>query len=74
MGTSMCYSSMCKGKATHWRIVLANLVFSFASTIQFNAFSELPRAGRRLLNIDKAQIHNLRVRLAKRKAYDYDRF
>nr|XP_009615502.1 uncharacterized protein LOC104108225 [Nicotiana tomentosiformis] len=49
---------------------LANLVFSFAGTIQFYSFSEMPSAGRRLINFDKSQIPNLRVRVAKRIAPD----
>nr|XP_016446919.1 PREDICTED: 14.7 kDa ribonuclease H-like protein [Nicotiana tabacum] len=49
---------------------LANMVFSFAVNLQFNNFYELPTAGRRLINKDKSQISNLRVRIAKRKAPD----
>lgn len=49
---------------------LANLVFSFAGTILFQSFTKLPSAGMKLINLDKAQILNLRVRVAKRKAPD----
>lgn len=47
---------------------LANLVFSFAGTIQFHSFSELPSVGKRLINLYKSQVPNLRVRDTKRKA------
>ncbi|XP_019234078.1 PREDICTED: uncharacterized protein LOC109214596 [Nicotiana attenuata] len=50
---------------------LANLVFSFAGTIIFHSFHEFPSEGKTLINMDKAQIPNLRVRIAKRKAPDY---
>lgn len=45
--------------------VLANLVFYFVGTLTFNSFYELPSAGRRLINMDKAQTPNLRVRVVK---------
>lgn len=53
-----------------WPIVLANFMFSFVDTITFQSFTELPCAGRKLINLDKAQIPNLRVRIEKRKALD----
>ncbi|XP_059284804.1 uncharacterized protein LOC132038098 [Lycium ferocissimum] len=37
---------------------LANYVFDFAGTQQFNTFQELPSMARKLLNIDKARIPN----------------
>nr|XP_016445527.1 PREDICTED: uncharacterized protein LOC107770706 [Nicotiana tabacum] len=40
------------------------------STLQFYSFSELPSAEKRLLNLDKSQVPNLRVRISKRKAVD----
>ncbi|XP_060211803.1 uncharacterized protein LOC132639368 [Lycium barbarum] len=43
---------------------LANYVFDFPGTQQFNTFQELPSIARKLLNIDKAQIPNLRIRYA----------
>ncbi|XP_060180572.1 uncharacterized protein LOC132610278 [Lycium barbarum] len=43
---------------------LANYVFYFAGTQQFTSFQELPSMTMRLLNIDKAQILNLRIRYA----------
>lgn len=49
---------------------LANLVFSFAGTIIFHSFQELPSEGKALINMDKAQVPNLRVRIAKRRAPD----
>nr|XP_016451963.1 PREDICTED: 14.7 kDa ribonuclease H-like protein [Nicotiana tabacum] len=49
---------------------LANLVFSFTGAIQFHSFSEMPSAGRRLINLDKSKTPNFRVRMAKRKAPD----
>ncbi|XP_070037047.1 uncharacterized protein [Nicotiana tomentosiformis] len=48
--------------------VLANLVFSFVGTLIFQSLTELPTAGRKLINLDKAQIPNLRIRVEKRKA------
>lgn len=49
---------------------IANLVFSFAGNTHFDKFYELPAVGRRLINMDKFQILNLRVRMAKRKSTD----
>ena len=49
---------------------LTNLVFCFAGTIQFHSFSEMPSVGRRLINLDKSQTPNLRVRVEKRRAPD----
>ncbi|XP_075092125.1 uncharacterized protein LOC142172415 [Nicotiana tabacum] len=49
---------------------IANIVFSFAGTFEFHSFSELPSAGRRLINIDKSQSPNLRDRIAKRRTPD----
>ncbi|XP_070042883.1 uncharacterized protein [Nicotiana tomentosiformis] len=49
---------------------IANIVFSGAGTNQFLSFSELPSTGRRILNLDKLQTPNLRVRIAKRRAPD----
>ncbi|XP_019256289.1 PREDICTED: uncharacterized protein LOC109234676 [Nicotiana attenuata] len=37
---------------------------------EFHSFSELPSAGRRLINLDKSQTPNLRVGIAKRRAPD----
>nr|XP_016504630.1 PREDICTED: uncharacterized protein LOC107822596 [Nicotiana tabacum] len=49
---------------------LANHVFFFAGTVTFQSFHELPSEGKALINMDKAQIPNLRVRIAKRRAPD----
>ncbi|XP_009794683.1 uncharacterized protein [Nicotiana sylvestris] len=49
---------------------LASIVFSFAGSTQFHSFSELPSAGRRLLNLEKSQTPNLRARIAKRRYPD----
>lgn len=49
---------------------LANLVLSFVGTITFQSFQELPSKGKALINMDKAQIPNLRIRVAKKKAPD----
>ncbi|XP_075084856.1 uncharacterized protein LOC142168095 [Nicotiana tabacum] len=49
---------------------IANMVFSFAGTSEFHSFSELPSAGRRLINLDKSQSPNLRIRIAKRRTPD----
>ncbi|XP_019237121.1 PREDICTED: uncharacterized protein LOC109217336 [Nicotiana attenuata] len=49
---------------------IANIVFSFAGTTEFHSFSELPSAGKRLINLDKSQTPNLRVRIAERRAPD----
>lgn len=48
----------------------ANLVFSFAGTIIFNSFTEVPSTGRRILNLDKSKTPNLRVRITKGNAPD----
>ncbi|XP_070034487.1 uncharacterized protein [Nicotiana tomentosiformis] len=50
--------------------ILANLVFSFASTITFHSFHELPIEIKTLINMDKSQIPNLSIRIAKRKDPD----
>ncbi|XP_075084899.1 uncharacterized protein LOC142168137 [Nicotiana tabacum] len=39
-------------------------------TSKFHSFSELPSAGRRLINLDKSQSPNLRIRIAKRRTPD----
>lgn len=49
---------------------LANLVFSFAGTLRFQSFHELPVEGKILINMDKSQVPNLRIRIAKRKEPD----
>nr|XP_009616365.1 uncharacterized protein LOC104108915 [Nicotiana tomentosiformis] len=49
---------------------LANIAFSFVGTTHFHSFAELPTVGRRLINMDKSQIPNLRVKIAKRKFLD----
>ncbi|XP_060200867.1 uncharacterized protein LOC132629156 [Lycium barbarum] len=45
---------------------LTNIAFDFAGTSKVNTFSELPSAGRKILNMEKMQIPNLRIRNAKR--------
>ncbi|XP_019265532.1 PREDICTED: uncharacterized protein LOC109243095 [Nicotiana attenuata] len=47
---------------------IASIVFSFASTTEFHSLSERPSVGRGLINLDKSQTPNLRVRIAKRRA------
>lgn len=47
---------------------IANTVFCFAGTTQFLSYNNLPSAGMRLINLDKSQTPNLRVRIAKIKA------
>ncbi|XP_075083488.1 uncharacterized protein LOC142167230 [Nicotiana tabacum] len=50
-----------------------NVIFQHVfreGTTEFHSFSELPSAGRRLINLDKSQTPNLRVRIAKRRASD----
>lgn len=49
---------------------LANLIFSFVGTITFHSFHELPAEGKTLINMDKSQILNLWVKVAKRRALD----
>ncbi|XP_060202710.1 uncharacterized protein LOC132631124 [Lycium barbarum] len=44
---------------------LINLAFDFASTQSFSSFAELPSTGRKILNLDKRQVPNLRIRNAK---------
>ncbi|WMV19533.1 hypothetical protein MTR67_012918 [Solanum verrucosum] len=43
---------------------LSNQDFVFAGTTNFYSFSELPCAGRKILNLDKIQTPNLRFRAA----------
>lgn len=45
---------------------LTNLAFSSAGTMTINPFNELSSAGRRLLDLDKAHVPNLMIRVAKR--------
>ncbi|XP_060182743.1 uncharacterized protein LOC132612645 [Lycium barbarum] len=49
---------------------LTNLVFNFAGTLQFHSFQELPSQAKRILNIDKREIPNLRIRTIQDKAPD----
>lgn len=49
---------------------LDNLVFFFAGTIIFKSFHKLPFEGKILINMDKSQIPNLRIRIAKKKHPD----
>ncbi|XP_060200320.1 uncharacterized protein LOC132628562 [Lycium barbarum] len=44
---------------------LTNLAFYFAGTSRFNSFVDLPSAGKRIINMDKQQIPNIRIRNAK---------
>jgi len=48
----------------------ANLAFTFAGTHTFQSFNELPSAGKKLINMDKSQIPNLRIRIVKRREPD----
>lgn len=45
---------------------LANIAFSGVGTITFQSFQEFPNTCKTLINQDKSQIPNLRVRTAKR--------
>ncbi|XP_070055030.1 uncharacterized protein [Nicotiana tomentosiformis] len=45
--------------------LLANLVFSSAGDSTFNSFHSLPPEAKTLINMDKSQIPNIRVRVAK---------
>ncbi|XP_016508420.2 uncharacterized protein LOC107826004 [Nicotiana tabacum] len=47
-----------------------NRIKQMKEEFNFHSFFELPSAVRRLINMDKSQIPNLRVRIAKRKAPD----
>lgn len=47
---------------------LANMVFCFAGIAKFQSFHDLPNVGKTLLNQDKSQIPNLRVRVARYKS------
>ncbi|XP_059315633.1 uncharacterized protein LOC132066321 [Lycium ferocissimum] len=44
---------------------LTNLAFDFAGTQSFNSFAELPSAGKKILNLDKHQVPNLKIRNVK---------
>ncbi|XP_075097951.1 uncharacterized protein LOC142175265 [Nicotiana tabacum] len=46
--------------------LLANLVFSSAGDSIFNSFHSLPPVTKTLINMDKSQIPNIRVRVAKK--------
>ncbi|XP_060194894.1 uncharacterized protein LOC132624080 [Lycium barbarum] len=50
--------------------LLTNLVFDFAGTLQFHSFQELPSQAKRIMNIDKREIPNLRIRTIQDKAPD----
>lgn len=45
----------------------ANIAFFGAGTITFQSFHELQKAGKTLINQNKAKIPNLRVRLARKR-------
>lgn len=49
---------------------LTNIAFDFAGEVSFNSFSELPSVGTRILNLDKAHIHNLRIKSIQKRASD----
>ncbi|XP_075091485.1 uncharacterized protein LOC142171695 [Nicotiana tabacum] len=49
---------------------VANTTFYFGGTISFQSFDDLPNAGKTLINQDKAQLHNLRVRIARKRPTD----
>lgn len=44
---------------------MTNYVFIFISTSIFHYFSEMPSAGRRLLNLDKSHTPNLNIRVTR---------
>ncbi|XP_059312432.1 uncharacterized protein LOC132063745 [Lycium ferocissimum] len=49
---------------------LTNFVFYFARTVQFHNFQELPSQAKKILNLEKIGIPNLRVRTIQDKAPD----
>nr|XP_009766248.1 PREDICTED: uncharacterized protein LOC104217646 [Nicotiana sylvestris] len=55
------------GEATN---IVAEAKALVEGTIIFHCFQELPSEGKTLINMDKAQVPNLRVRIAKRRAPD----
>ncbi|WMV10913.1 hypothetical protein MTR67_004298 [Solanum verrucosum] len=54
---------------------MANIVFSFAGTyfIYYNNFQELPSEAKTILNMDKSQIPNMRIRRIQNGNYAQDR-
>lgn len=49
---------------------IANIASYFAGTTSFQSFHDLPNAGKTLINQDKAQMPNLRVRIVRQRAPD----
>lgn len=49
---------------------LTNYAFDFVGEASFNSFSELPTAGRRILNLDKAQTPNFKIKNLQRREPD----
>ncbi|KAG5620989.1 hypothetical protein H5410_006207 [Solanum commersonii] len=54
---------------------MSNIVFSFTSTnfTYYNNFQELPTEAKTILNMDKSQIPNLRIRRIQNENYAQDR-
>ncbi|XP_059315783.1 uncharacterized protein LOC132066495 [Lycium ferocissimum] len=50
--------------------ILTNFVFDFAGTVQFRNFQELPSQAKKILNLEKIGIPNLRIRTLQDKAPD----
>lgn len=50
------------GKGNTLADYLANLVFHFAGNFEFNSFHEIPSAGRKIINLDKQGIPQMRIR------------
>lgn len=48
---------------------LANLTIETESIQKFNNFHQLPPAGRKIINMDKMQISNLRIKITRIKSY-----
>ncbi|WMV12206.1 hypothetical protein MTR67_005591 [Solanum verrucosum] len=53
---------------------MANIVFSVAGTdsISYNDFQALPKEAKTILNMDKRQIPNLRIRKLQNRIYTHD--
>lgn len=45
---------------------IANTTFYFVGTISFHSSNDLPNVGKTLIIQDKEQLHNLRIRIARK--------
>lgn len=48
---------------------MANIAFQLEDITTFNSFQQLPSVGRKIVNMEKMQIPNLRIRTTRTKPY-----